>query len=283
MAIGLIGKKVGMSRVFTEEGRSVPVTVVQIPANCVTQTKTEDRDGYMALQLSAYQCNPKKLNKARAGHFAKTKSDAYLYSKEFRIDEKETQNVGDMLDVGVFEAGQKVKVTGISKGKGFAGTIKRHNFRGQDRSHGNSISHRVPGSTGQCQTPGRVFKGKKMAGRMGGAQTTLINCEVVMVDADKELLLLKGSVPGAPDGQVIIQHLEHIDLQEQLAKSAAPAEEAPAEEALAEEIVEEQAEEQVEEKAEEQAAEEVEAKADADEESAAPDAAETPEGTKDEN
>ena len=217
MSLGLIGKKIGMSRIFTEEGESIPVTVVQIPANCVTQIKTIEADGYTALQLSSYKCNPKKLSKSVSGHFAKVSNgEGYLLCKEFRVDEKETEAIatGEFLSVGIFESGQKVKVTAKSKGKGFAGVIKRHNFRGQDRSHGNSLSHRVHGSVGQCQTPGKVFKGKKMAGQLGNQSTTLINAEIVKVDKERDLLMVKGSVPGAPSGEVIIQHMEPINLSD---------------------------------------------------------------------
>lgn len=213
MSLGILGKKIGMSRIFTEDGQSIPITVIQAPVNRVAQVKTVESDGYTALQMAAYVCDPKRLSKASAGHLKKMDADkAYSYLKEFRVNDPEVKAVGDTLDVGIFEPGQKVKVIGINKGKGFAGTIKRHNFKGQDRSHGNSISHRVAGSTGQCQTPGKVFKGKKMAGRMGGKQTTLINLEVVLVDREKSLLLLKGSVPGAPQSRVAVEHMQHVDL-----------------------------------------------------------------------
>lgn len=216
MAIGLIGRKVGMSRVFTDDGRSIPVTVVKVPPNCVTQKKTIESDGYMALQLATDERSKiHRVPAALVGHFSKhdsTQKRAYRLCNEFRINEKEMKEVGDALSVDIFEIGQKVKVASISKGKGFAGVIKRHNFSGQDRSHGNSISHRVHGSVGQCQDPGRVFPGKKMAGRMGSDRVTMINVEVIEVDKEQELLMLKGSVPGAPNGKVIIQHSEHIDL-----------------------------------------------------------------------
>ncbi len=211
-----------MSRIFTEDGRSIPITVIQASVNRVAQVKTVASDGYAALQVAAGECDPKRLNKAAAGHLKKMDTDkGYSHLREFRVDDAEAKAVGDTLDVGIFEPGQKVKVIGINKGKGFAGTIKRHNFRGQDNSHGNSLSHRVAGSTGQCQTPGKVFKGKKMAGRMGGKRTTLINLEVAAVDKEKSLLMIKGSVPGAPQSGVAVEHMQHIDLSA-LAQQVAP-------------------------------------------------------------
>ena len=201
MAIGLVGRKSGMTRVFTEAGASVPVTVIEVEPNRVVQVKTPETDGYAAVQVTTgRQARPKK---PLAGHFAKAGAGAGRGLWEFRLDA-----VGDELSPGTefgvetFEAGQKVDVRGISKGKGYAGTIKRWNFRGQDNSHGNSLSHRAPGSIGQCQTPGRVFKGKKMAGQLGNARVTTQNLEVVRVDLERNLLLIKGPVPGPAGGDV---------------------------------------------------------------------------------
>jgi large subunit ribosomal protein L3 len=203
MTIGLIGQKVGMTRVFSDEGNSTPVTVVSIADNIVSQVKTLEIDGYSAIQVSTGAVKASKVSKPLAGHFAKAGVEAGKDVMEFRTDE--TQEVGTKLDVNMFEAGQKVDVTGRSKGKGFQGVIKRYNFQMQDATHGNSVSHRAPGSIGQCQTPGRVFKGKKMAGHMGDRNVTTQNLEVVRVDAEKGLLLIKGAVPGAKNSRVIIK------------------------------------------------------------------------------
>ncbi len=201
MAIGLVGRKSGMTRVFTEAGASVPVTVIEVEPNRVVQIKTPETDGYSAVQVTTgRQARP---NKPLAGHFAKAGAGAGRGLWEFRLDAMEDEpSPGAEFGVDTFEVGQKVDVRGISKGKGYAGTIKRWNFRGQDNSHGNSISHRAPGSIGQCQTPGRVFKGKKMAGQLGNARVTTQNLEVVRVDAERNLLLIKGAVPGPAGGDV---------------------------------------------------------------------------------
>ena len=205
MAIGLVGKKAGMTRVFTEEGASVPVTVIEAAPNRVTQVKTADTDGYTAVQVTAGEVKQNRVNKPMAGHFAKANAGAGRGLWEFRADDLGELAVGGELTVDQFEAGQKVDIAGVSKGKGFAGTIKRWNFRGQDNTHGNSISHRVPGSIGMCQTPGRVFKGKKMSGHMGAEKVTTQNLEVVRVDLERNLLLVKGAVPGAAGGDVYIR------------------------------------------------------------------------------
>ena len=205
MALGLVGKKAGMTRVFTEDGASVPVTVIEITPNRVSQLKTTETDGYNAVQVTAGSKKASRVSKAAAGHFAKanvTAGDALL---EFRTDEVAELNVGDELTVARFEAGQVVDVTGTSKGKGFQGGIKRWNFSMQDATHGNSLSHRAPGSIGQCQTPGRVWKGKKMAGHMGAERVTTQNLEIVRVDAESNLILVKGALPGATGGQLIIK------------------------------------------------------------------------------
>lgn len=205
MTIGLVGRKAGMTRVFTEEGASVPVTVIEVEPNRVTQVKNADTDGYSAIQITTGERRASRVNKAAAGHFAKANTEAGRGLWEFRNEDGEEVSVGDQLSVERFEAGQKVDVTGQSKGKGFQGGIKRWNFHMQDATHGNSISHRALGSIGQCQTPGRVWKGKKMAGHMGAEQVTTQKLEVVRVDAERNLLLIKGAVPGATGGDVIVK------------------------------------------------------------------------------
>ena len=206
MAIGLIGKKAGMTRIFTDEGSSISVTVVEVDPNRVTQVRTEDADGYRAFQVTTGKRRASRVSKPMAGHYAKAGTEAGRGLWEFRLADGEGNDieVGKQLGVELFEAGQKVDVAGTTIGKGFAGGVKRHNFHMQDATHGNSISHRAPGSIGQCQTPGRVFKGKKMAGHMGDVRRTSQNLEVVRVDADRNLLLIKGSVPGARGGDVVV-------------------------------------------------------------------------------
>ena len=204
MTIGVVGRKCGMTRVFTEEGVSIPVTVIEVEPNRVTQFKTEETDGYRAVQVTYGVRRDSRVTKAQKGHFSKAGVAAGRNVVEFRLEEGEYQT-GDQVTTELFAAGQKVDVTGQSKGKGFAGTIKRWNFRGQDNSHGNSVSHRVPGSIGQCQTPGRVFKGKKMSGHMGAERVTVQSLEVVRVDAERNLLLVKGAVPGATGSDVIVR------------------------------------------------------------------------------
>ena len=207
MAIGLVGKKAGMTRIFTEDGVSVPVTVVEVQPNRVAQIKTAEADGYNAIQVTTGACKASRVSKAMAGHFAKAGVEAGRGLWEFRLDGSEDAafELGSELTVSLFEAGQKVDVTGKTIGKGFAGGVKRHNFSMQDATHGNSLSHRAPGSIGQCQTPGRVFKGKKMAGHMGDKQRTMQTLELVRVDTDRGLLLIKGSVPGAKGSDVIVR------------------------------------------------------------------------------
>jgi large subunit ribosomal protein L3 len=206
MAIGLVGKKAGMTRVFTEDGVSVPVTVVQVEPNRVTQVKSLDGDGYRAFQVTAGARRASRVNKAAAGHFAKAGTEAGRGLWEFRLADGEGEDieVGKQIGVDIFAAGQKVDVAGTTIGKGFAGAVKRHNFSMQDATHGNSLSHRAPGSIGQNQTPGRVIKGKRMAGHMGNVRRTTQNLEVVRVDAERNLLLVRGAVPGARGGDVII-------------------------------------------------------------------------------
>jgi large subunit ribosomal protein L3 len=205
MSVGLIGRKAGMTRVFTEDGVSVPVTVIEVEPNRITQVKTVESDGYAAVQVTTGAKKANRLSKPEAGHFAKASTEAGRGLWEFRLSGGEEVNVGEELTVARFEAGQKVDVTGQSKGKGFQGGVKRWNFSMQDATHGNSLSHRAPGSIGQCQTPGRVWKGKKMAGHMGAERVTVQTLEVVRVDAERNLLLIKGAVPGATGGDVIVK------------------------------------------------------------------------------
>lgn len=207
MTIGLVGRKLGMTRVFNEDGRSVPVTVIQVEANRVTQVKNLDTDGYCAIQVTTGERKASRLNKPEAGHFAKSGVAAGRGLWEFRLEPEElaAYQVGSEIKVDVLQDVKKVDVTGKSKGKGTAGTVKRYNFRTQDFTHGNSRSHRVPGSTGQNQTPGRVFKGKKMVGRLGGEKVTVLSLDLVRVDTERNLLLVKGAVPGANNGDLIVR------------------------------------------------------------------------------
>ncbi|WP_404397105.1 50S ribosomal protein L3 [Idiomarina loihiensis] len=207
MAIGLVGRKVGMTRVFQEDGASVPVTVIEVLANRVTQIKSDDTDGYRALQVTTGEKKASRVTKPLAGHFAKAGTEAGRGLWEFRLQNGEGEDyaVGSELTVDIFAEVNKVDVTGTSKGKGFAGTVKRWNFSMQDATHGNSLSHRAPGSIGQNQSPGKVFKGKKMAGQMGNEQVTTQSLELVRVDAERNLLLIKGAVPGATGSDVIVK------------------------------------------------------------------------------
>lgn len=201
----LVGRKVGMTRIFTEDGVSIPVTVIEVEANRVTQVRTLDVDGYSAVQVTTGSKKANRVTKPEAGHFAKAGVEAGRGLWEFRLENGEQFEVGSELTVELFADIKKVDVTGTSKGKGFQGAVKRWNFRTQDMSHGNSLSHRAPGSIGQCQTPGRVFKGKKMAGHMGAERVTVQNLEIVRVDAERNLLLIKGAVPGATGSDVIVK------------------------------------------------------------------------------
>ena len=207
MAIGLVGRKVGMTRIFTEDGVSIPVTVIEATPNRVTQLRTEETDGYRALQITAGDKKASRVNKAEAGHFAKAGVEAGSGLWEFRLDGNEGEGieVGSEITVELFNDVTKVDVAGTSKGKGFQGAIKRWNFSSQRMTHGNSLSHRAPGSIGQNQSPGKVFKGKKMAGQMGNKRVTTISLELVRVDVENNLLLIKGAVPGATGGDVIIR------------------------------------------------------------------------------
>jgi large subunit ribosomal protein L3 len=203
MAIGLVGKKLGMTRVF-QNGASVPVTVVEVLEQHVTQVKTLENDGYSAIQVTTGLKKASRVNRAEKGHFAKAKVEAGRGLWEFRTNPEEAFEVGASIHLEAFSEGQIVDVQAISKGKGFAGTVKRHNFRTQDATHGNSRSHRVPGSIGQRQTPGRVFKNKKMAGHMGAEQVTIQNLNIVRIDKEKNVILIRGAIPGAPGGDVVI-------------------------------------------------------------------------------
>lgn len=207
MTVGIIGRKRGMTRVFTEEGQSVPVTVVEATPNHITDLITPETKGYTAIQVSWGSKKSSSLTKSEAGNYAKANLETGEGLLEYRVTDEELgqYSAGVEIKVDMFEAGQKVDVTGTTSGKGFAGVIKRHNFSHQRNTHGNSLSHRAPGSIGQCQTPGRVFKGKKMAGHMGDVQRTTQNLEVVRVDVERNLLLIKGSVPAVKGGRVVIK------------------------------------------------------------------------------
>ncbi|WP_239325938.1 50S ribosomal protein L3 [Snodgrassella gandavensis] len=207
MTLGLVGRKVGMTRVFDENGASVPVTVLDMSANRVTQLKSEATDGYTAVQVTFGQKKANRVSKAQAGHFAKAGVEAGRGLVEFAVSEEKLAELsaGAEINVGIFAAGQLIDVTGTSKGKGFSGTIKRHNFGSQRASHGNSRSHRVPGSTGMAQDPGRVFPGKRMAGQYGNVKSTIQNLEIVRVDTERQLLLVKGAVPGAVNSDVVVR------------------------------------------------------------------------------
>ena len=210
MTMGLVGRKCGMTRVFTDDGVSIPVTVIEARPNRITQVKTVESDGYSALQVAAGGRKASRVSKSEAGHFAKAKVEAGDLMAEFRLDSTDGPEDGEFelgqeIKVDLFEEGQIVDVIGSTIGKGFAGTVKRHNFHMQDATHGNSLAHRAPGSIGQNQTPGRVFKGKKMSGHMGNVRRTAQNLEVVRVDAERNLLLIKGAVPGHSGGRVVVR------------------------------------------------------------------------------
>ena len=206
MTIGVIGRKVGMTRIFTETGDSIPVTVVEVPPNRVSQVKTQDTDGYRAVQVAFGTRKASRVNKPMAGHYAKAGIEAGECLSEFRLegDEGAELAVGQEISVGIFEVGQQVDVRGVTKGRGFAGGVRRHHFRTQDATHGNSVSHRAPGSIGQNQSPGRVWKGKKMAGHMGAVNRCQQSLEVVRVDAERNLLLIRGGVPGPTGGRLVV-------------------------------------------------------------------------------
>lgn len=205
MSLGLVGRKVGMTRVFSDDGVSTPVTVIEVEPNRVSQLKTVDTDGYTAIQVVTGMRRPNRVTKPMAGHYRKAGVEAGRTAMEFRVDSVDEFELGSEIKVDIFEQGQKVDVSGTTIGKGFAGGVKRHNFHMQDATHGNSISHRAPGSIGQNQTPGRVFKGKKMAGHMGAVKQTTQNLEVVRVDVERNLILVKGAVPGSKSSDVVVK------------------------------------------------------------------------------
>jgi large subunit ribosomal protein L3 len=207
MSLGLVGRKVGMTRLFTEDGEAVPVTVLDVSNNRVTQIKTQETDGYCAVQVAFGKRRPGRVTKPLAGHFAKAGVEAGHVLKEFRVapDQVASLKVGGPVGVDIFKVGQHVDVSGTSKGRGFAGVIKRHHFSSNRASHGNSISHNKPGSTGMNQSPAKVFPGKRMAGHLGDANRTTQNLEIVRIDAERQLLLIKGAVPGADGGDVVVR------------------------------------------------------------------------------
>lgn len=205
MAISLLGSKVGMTRVYNEDGSATPVTVLRMLPNRISQVKTVDVDGYSAVQLTVGEKKSSKVNKPQSGHYAKASVQSGVFTRESRVDSSEEYQVGSDLTVDMFDVGQKVDVTGVTIGKGYAGVLKRYNFAGKDATHGNSINHRTPGSIGQNQTPGRVFKGKKMSGHMGAVKQTTQNLSVVSVDLERHLLMVKGAVPGSRGGNVLVK------------------------------------------------------------------------------
>lgn len=207
MKMGLVGQKLGMTRIFNADGSAFAVTVIEVQPNVISQIKSLETDGYNAVQVSVGEKKASKVSKALAGHFAKSNIAAGAVLKEFRLDAEALSQyaVGTALKVDLFEQGQRVDVRGRSIGKGFAGTIKRHHFSGQRKTHGNSLSHRVPGSIGQNQTPGRVFKGKKMSGHLGNKMRSIQNLEIARIDVERNLILVKGAVPGAKGGYVVIR------------------------------------------------------------------------------
>ena len=205
--LGLVGRKIGMTRIFTEDGESIPVTVLEVAGNRVTQVKTEETDGYNAIQVAFGSKKPSRVSKPLAGHYAKAGVEAGEMLKEFHIDADKLADikVGSTLSVEMFSVGQKVDVTGVTIGKGFAGAIKRHHFSSNRASHGNSVTTRAPGSIGNRQDPGRVFPGKRMAGHLGDAQRTTQNLVVARVDVERQLLLVRGAVPGAKGGKIVVR------------------------------------------------------------------------------
>jgi large subunit ribosomal protein L3 len=208
MSIGLVGRKVGMTRIFTDDGNALPVTVLDVSDNRITQIRTQEKDGYAAVQVAFGKRRATRVNHAMKGHFAKAAVEAGHVLKEFRLAKAEELGelkVGGKIGVEIFKVGEKVDVQGVTIGKGFAGVIKRHHFGGQNASHGNSISHRVPGSTGQNQSPAHVFKGKRMAGQLGNKTRTIPGLVIVRIDAERQLLLIKGSVPGSAGRDVVVK------------------------------------------------------------------------------
>lgn len=215
MSLGLVGRKVGMMRIYTDDGESIPVTVLDVSNNRVTQIKTPETDGYSAVQVTFGQRRASRVTKAAAGHLAKAGVEAGTVLKEFRVDVAKAAELkaGDVVPVGLFEVGQKVDVQGVTIGKGYAGTIKRHHFASGRQTHGNSRSHNVPGSIGMAQDPGRVFPGKRMTGHLGDVNRTVQNLVIARVDADRQLLLVKGAIPGAKNGQVVVSPAVKVNLK----------------------------------------------------------------------
>lgn len=205
MAISLLGLKIGMTRIYNEDGSATPVTVLQMMPNRISQLKTVETDGYSAVQLTVGEKKSSKVNKPESGHYAKASVESGLFTRESRVDTVEGYEVGSELTLELFEGCESVDVTGVTIGKGFAGVLKRYNFAGKDATHGNSINHRTPGSIGQNQTPGRVFKGKKMSGHMGAVQQTTQNLKVVSIDLEKNLMLVRGAVPGPRGGDILVK------------------------------------------------------------------------------
>jgi len=205
MAISLLGSKVGMTRIYNEDGTATPVTVLEVSPNRISQVKTVETDGYNAVQLTVGSKKPSKVTKSESGHYAKASVESGSFTRESRVDSVDDMELGSEIKLDVFEEGQKVDVTGITIGKGFAGVLKRYNFAGKDATHGNSINHRTPGSIGQNQTPGRVFKGKKMSGHMGAVKQTTQSLTVVKIDLEKNLMMVKGAVPGARGGNILVK------------------------------------------------------------------------------
>ncbi len=230
MTLGLVGRKVGMTRVFTDDGDSLPVTVLDVADNRVTQIKSGATDGYSAVQVTFGKRRASRVNKAAAGHLAKAAVEAGHILREFRVLENELANlkIGGRIGVDIFKVGQKVDVSGMSQGKGFAGVIKRHHFSSNRASHGNSLSTKKPGSTGQAQDPGRVFPGKRMAGHLGAAQRTVQGLEVVRVDVERQLLLIKGSVPGSRGRDIVVRPTSKATRVKGPSPKAAPSKAAPA-------------------------------------------------------
>jgi len=205
MAISLLGSKVGMTRIYNEDGTATPVTVLEVSPNRISQLKTVDTDGYSAVQLTVGAKKASKVSKSESGHYAKASVESGNFTRESRVDSVDDFELGSNITLDVFEEGQKVDVTGTTIGKGFAGVLKRYNFAGKDATHGNSINHRTPGSIGQNQTPGRVFKGKKMSGHMGAVKQTTQSLTVVRIDLEKNLMMVKGAVPGARGGNILVK------------------------------------------------------------------------------
>jgi len=207
MSLGLVGRKIGMTRIFTDDGASLPVTVLDVSNNRVTQIKTADTDGYTAVQVAFGARRPSRVTKAAAGHYAKAGVEAGSVLKEFTVSAEEAASLkaGAVISIDQFKVGQKIDVTGVTIGKGYAGVIKRHHFSSNRATHGNSKSHNVPGSIGMAQDPGRVFPGKRMTGHLGDVQRTVQNLEIVRIDADRQLLLVKGAIPGCKGGDVVVR------------------------------------------------------------------------------